>query len=378
MHVALDARYLNGPDSGVGTYVDNLVREALALDPALRFTLVTRAPGLAARFDADRCMDLVFDAPPRSYRTRYTLRWALRGHRFDLFHAPFNLLPRGVPRPAVVTIHDALPLQDPRLTDPTLAYRLGAGRVWRREVLHALRAADRVLTVSEASKDALLEHAVDLPSAQIAVSPLGADPYFLATPAPDELAAADALVGPRTPFVLLIGQGSPRKNHRRAVEAFLQAFGPDDPMRLVLVRRMTRSDTELQALLATPEAARRVLQLGYADRATLRALYHRARVFFFPSLVEGFGLPLIEAMAAGCVAVASDRSAVAEVAGEAALLASPFDVPAMAEALRRAHRDDALRARLAERGHARVQTFTWRRCAEATLAVYRDVQRSSR
>lgn len=370
MHVALDARYLNGPDSGIGTYLDNLIREALALDPGLRFTLVTRAPGLAARFDHARCTDLVFDAPPRSYRTRYLLRRALREVDADLFHAPFNLLPRGIDRPAVVTIHDALPLQNPRLTDPTLAYRVGAGRFWRREVTHAARHADSILTVSQASKDTLLEYVPGLPADRIAVTPLAADPYFAAEPSDDERGQATALTEGH-PFVLCVGQGSPRKNHLRAVRSFLEAFDPDDPMRLLLVRRMTRSDAGLRVLLASPEARRRVVRVGYVDRPTLRALYHAARVFFFPSIVEGFGLPLIEAMSAGCVGVASDRSAVAEVAGEAALTVSPFDVPAMAEALQRAHTDEALRERLVARGRERAAAFTWQACAEATLDAYR-------
>ena len=372
MHVALDARYLNGPDSGIGTYLDNLIREALALDPDLRFTLVTRELGLAERFDAERCADLVFDAPPRSYRTLYLLRRALRNAAFDLFHAPFNLLPRGIAGPAVITIHDALPLQNSQLTDPTLAYRVGAGRFWRRELLHAARSAERILTVSHASKDTLLEYVLGLPAERVAVTPLAADPYFASEPGEAERREAEAL-GEGRPFVLCVGQGSPRKNHPRAVRAFLEAFAPDDPMRLLLVRRMTRSDAELRALLVTPEARSRVIQVGYVDRPTLRALYHTARVFFFPSIVEGFGLPLIEAMSAGCVAVASDRSAVTEVAGDAALTVSPFDVPAMAEALRRAHADEQLRARLIERGYERAETFTWRRCAEATLTAYRQV-----
>jgi glycosyltransferase involved in cell wall biosynthesis len=371
MHIALDARYLNGPDSGIGTYVENLIREGIALDPALRFTLVSRQRGLAARF-GERVDEVLFDAPPRSLRTLYTLRRVLRGRHFDLFHGPFNVLPHGIPLLAAVTVHDAIPLEDPRLVDKRLSYRIGAGRFWRRGLTSAVRRADLILTVSEASRDLLRDHFPEIPEHRFAVTPNGADPFFFAPPLAEERRAARELAG-GAPYVLVVGQGSPRKNHERAVQAFLQAFSPDDPMRLVLVRRLTRRDPELRALLATDDARRRVIQLGYVDRPTLRALYAEARVFFFPSLLEGFGLPLIEAMAAGTVCVTTASGAPAEVAGDAAVTASPLDVDEMAAALRLAQSDGALRERLIASGAARARSFTYRRCAEATLEAYARV-----
>lgn len=375
MHVVLDARYLNGPDSGIGTYVENLVREGLAVDPSLRLTLVSRQRGLAARF-GERVDEVLFDAPPRSLRTLYAMRRALRGRAFDIFHGPFNVLPHGIPRLAAVTVHDAIPLADPRLVDKRLSYRLGAGRFWRRGLTSAVRRADIILTVSEASRDLLRGHFPAIPTERFAVTPNGADPFFFEPPLAAERRAARDLAG-GAPYVLVVGQGSPRKNHERAVEAFLRAFPAEHPMRLVLVRRLTRHDPELRALLAGDDARRRVIQLGYVDRPTLRALYAEARVFFFPSLLEGFGLPLIEAMAAGTVCVTTASGAPAEVAGSAAVTASPLDVDEMAAALRLAHGDGALRERLIASGAARARTFTYRRCAEATLAAYRRALEST-
>ncbi|MDP6947252.1 MAG: glycosyltransferase, partial [Myxococcota bacterium] len=158
-----------------------------------------------------------------------------------------------------------------------------------------------------------------------------------------------------------------------AVQAFLQAFPEDGPMRLVLVSRLRRPDPRLRALLDQPAVKRRVIVLDGVDFQTLRALYQKARIFFFPSYVEGFGLPLLEAMASDTPAVAANRSAPLEVAGDAALLCSPFSVDAMADALRTLDGDETLRAQLVEKGRARVEHFTFARAAAITLDAYRRV-----
>jgi len=142
---------------------------------------------------------------------------------------------------------------------------------------------------------------------------------------------------------------------------------------MILVRRLLVQDKALQALLQSPQAQAQVLTVPYVTPAVLNALYNAARILLHPSYYEGFGLPLIEAMATGTPIVTSDLSAMPEVAGPAALLVSPADYRAIAEALVTLDQDEALRARLIAEGHKRLACFSWSNCAQATLAVYREL-----
>jgi glycosyltransferase involved in cell wall biosynthesis len=136
-----------------------------------------------------------------------------------------------------------------------------------------------------------------------------------------------------------------------------------------------RRDERMSRLLEREDVKQRVIVLGQVDRELLRALYQNARTFFFPSWVEGFGLPILEAMAAGCPVVTSDRSAPAEVAGDAALTVSPFDIGAMAAALRRSECDEQTRLALIAAGARRIAFFGWQEMARTTLDVLRQVSR---
>ncbi len=373
MKIAFDARYLNGPSSGIGTYCLNLLRELLRLDPELRLLLVTREAGLKRRFESDRCDELVFRAHPRSFSTLYRLPRRLRNHSFDLFHGPFNILPSGLDCPSVVTIHDIMQLQNPANIATSTLVQQTAGLFWRTRIRHAAEHASHVVAVSETTRDAVLEYFPRLSADRVTVTANGVDPYFFEEPTEAESAQARAMVGD-TPFVLCVGNESPHKNHHRAVEAFMCAFAGQSH-RFVLVRRSVRRDGRMQALLRRPEVAAQCLVLEHVDLAVLRALYRSARIFFFPSWIEGFGIPILEAMASGTPVVTGDRSAPAEVAGDAAAKASPFDVGQLADALRRVDTDEALRGELIERGRARASEFTWERCARATLAAYQATLR---
>lgn len=373
MRVGLDARPLNEESSGIGTYVENLIRELLALDPALELRLVTRQAGLAARFDSRRCSEVIFDAAPLSFRTMYGLALRLAGEPLDLFHATFNIMPSGLRVPVVVTLHDIMQIQNPANIERRVWAQLTAQLFWRLRKHHAIRQADRLLTPSRATRDAVLERYEEVAFARFAVTPLGVDPYFLEPPDPDDGPRVAQLLGTDAPYILTVGNGSPHKNHRRALEAFLAAFDRDSPLRLVLVRRFLRGDTALQALLARPECQGRVVVLGHVERPVLRALYRQARVFFFPSWVEGFGLPILESMACSTPVVTADRSALAEVSGQAAVTVNPFDVQAMAQALQNLAANETLREQLVRVGLERARLFTWRKTAEATLAAYRGV-----
>ncbi len=181
------------------------------------------------------------------------------------------------------------------------------------------------------------------------------------------------LVEPGTPFVLTVGQGKPYKNHLNAVRGFLEAFGDRPDYRMVLVRRDVVRDKALAALLRSPPARAQVLAVPYVTPMVLNALYNTARIVLHPSYYEGFGLPLLEAMAVGTPLVTSNLSSMPEVAGPAALLVSPADYRAMAEAMLTLDQDNALREKLIAAGHTQLERFSWSNCARATLAVYREL-----
>jgi glycosyltransferase involved in cell wall biosynthesis len=373
--IAFDARYLNLRTSGVGTYCDSVLRALGELEPSLEFLLITREKGLVANLPELRASELVFRPKPRSLRTAYELSLRLRRERFDVFHGPFNLLPSGLRRPSVVTVHDLMQIENPANIAKSRFVQNTAGLFWRTRLRHAVEHATRVVTVSEATRDTLFEYFPKVTEERVVAAPLGVNPYFFESPTPEQLELVTQRIGPG-PFVLNVGNESPHKNHARAIQAFVEAFKDRPELRFVIVRRMVRHDRELLELLERPDVASRVVLLDYTELPMLRALYKLARVFFFPSWVEGFGIPVLEAMAMGTVVVTSNRSALREVAGDAAVTMSPFSVTEMASALRRAEADESLRHDLVDRGLRRARQFTWKQCAETTLKVYEAARRS--
>jgi glycosyltransferase involved in cell wall biosynthesis len=377
MHVMLDARYLDARpgntygSGGIAKYVLTLVEGMLRTDPDLRLRLLV-PPGRAHRVaDDPRVEDVVVDMTPQSLQTLFWLPRRVPWDGVDLFHAPANVLPRGLPCPAVTTVHDVMWIVDPSLCASFLPKRLASGFYYRLGIGEALRASARILTISEASRDAIAGIAPDRRDA-IRVVRHGADPFFRPVPIEEATRRTAGSVPPGTRFALVIGQSSPYKNHRRAVEAFLDAFGPDEAFKLVLVRRFTRVDFEMTALLGRPEVRRRVILVPQVDREFLRDLYVRASIFLFPSLCEGFGLPLLEAMGCGCPVVTSGIGATAEVTGDAAVHVDPTRTASIAQGLRRLADDADLRERLRARGLERAAAFSWDEAVRRTLEVYRE------
>jgi len=374
MRVAFDARYLDGQGSGVGTYSLNLLLAMLEADPELELLLIRRSrrPIPALEAHAPRVRELLFPFPANSPPTRLLLGRVLAREPFELYHAPFSVAPR-IRQPVVVTIHDIMWIVNPRFNSNSFFLRLVAGAFYRAALESSLEASACVLTVSEATRRAIVEHSPWYAS-KIHVTPNGIDRRKL-----HPIARADAfrqlapILGSSSeiPFVLTIGDASPHKNHRNAVRGFMRAFGPRPEWRMVLVRRFLRVDPEMRALLREPTIRARVIALPHLPDETLNALYHAARIYLQPSYYEGFGIPILEAMAAGVPVVTSTTSCLPEVAGDAALLADPADPDAIAAALRRLADDGALVEKLRAAGARRLEHFTWAACAEKTLEAYR-------
>lgn len=288
----------------------------------------------------------------------------------DLFHATDHLVPRFADLPVVATLMDAIPLSHPEWVRTRFAPL--KRWLWRR----AAGWADRILTISSYSKGQLVEH-FGLPDDRIDVTPLGVDPRRFERVARDERLAVLRRLGlPEGGFFLFVGTLQPRKNVERALDAHARL-----PARLrealpfVVVGR---AGWGCEALVRRLEAAEsdssgQVRWLRYLPEADLQALMQSASALVFPSLCEGFGLPVVEAFAAGLPVVTSTTTSLPEVAEGAALLVDPASVDAITEAMVAVVEAPGLASRLVDAGTRRAHELSWAACAAATLRCYRRV-----
>jgi glycosyltransferase involved in cell wall biosynthesis len=221
----------------------------------------------------------------------------------------------------------------------------------------AARTANRVITISESARDDIVRH-FGLDARNVDVTPLGVRNPEASPPRVEG--------GP--PIVLCVGQKRPYKNLASLIHAVAELS--DERPTLVLPGAPTKHEAELRRLADRLGVTERVRFLAWVSADELESLYAEATCFVLPSLIEGFGLPLLEAMARGVPVACSDRPALPEVAGDAALLFDPTDQAAVTSAVRRLLNDPHLREELSERGHQRAKEFSWRRTAELTLASY--------
>ena len=273
----------------------------------------------------------------------------------SLFHGLNQRLPRFHSGPAVATFHDLFVLTGEYST-PEFRARFAA------QARDAAARADIVIAISEFTRSQVIS-LLGVEPARVRVVHHGA--RALAFPG---TGSADGIA--RQKVILNVGAIQKRKNIARLVEAF-EAVDP--AWRLVLIGSDGYGAAQIHARIAASPARDRISVLGYVTPEELAAWYVRATVFAFPSLDEGFGMPLLEAMAAGTPILTSTRSALPEVAGEAALLADPEDTAALVHALQSLTRDDGLRARLSRLGVERARLFTWEKAVDQTWNVYLDL-----
>jgi glycosyltransferase involved in cell wall biosynthesis len=290
---------------------------------------------------------------------------AARRSDLDLFHGPVNTLPPLIGRARqVVTIHDLAFLRFPDQITRRRSIYLNA------MIQRAVRRADHILVPSQATALDLVG-LLNADRSPITVTPLGAEPHFrpLTT---EHCAAAKARFGLDRPFVLTVGTIEPRKNLPRLIDAFV-SIADAVPHDLVLVGPTGWLTDSIEHQIASSALGGRIKRTGFVDDAGLVGLYNAADVVAIPSLYEGFGLPVLEAMACGAVVLTSDCSSLPEVTGDAALLVDPRDINAIAAGLLRALNDTALRRELEAAALTRAAAFSWDRTARLTAGAYRAV-----
>ena len=288
----------------------------------------------------------------------------------DVVHFPFSLLGRGLGCPSVVTIHDLMWLEHANQVDARPLFRRVRAEFYRLGMRQALAHATRLIAVSEATRARMI---AVLPACQSRVRVIhnAAGPAFKA---PSDLGAAARraaeLIGSDAPYYVVVGKNEPYKGHRFALEAFAREARPGEL--LVLVQR-TRSGAGLSRLAQTLGISSKLRWLPTLNEPDLVTVLQAARALVQPSLVEGFGIPVLEAMASGCPVIASDTPALLEVLGGAGLHAAVADVAGLASAMNKL-RNAALHSELRERGLLRARAFSWDTAAEQTLEVYREAR----
>lgn len=363
MRIAFDLRRINNP--GIGRYMKCLVEALLARDPEHEYLLIM-LPGTEEKIivSGQHAEKLISRLKYYSVREQLELPGILRANRIDLLHSPHFMLPLLRGCPSVVTIHDVIYLACRK----DLPSRLG--RLYYRGMMAAsVRVADRIITDSNFSRQDIIQHLKVAPSKIDVIYPaVGAE--FQRVSDSGRLQEVCSKYGIGEEYVLYAGICKPRKNHAGLLRAFRCFLNAGGTAQLVFAGPASPGEAELRRLAEELGIARRVIFTGFVEEPDMPTLYSAARVYACPSLYEGFGFTVLEAMACGVPVVCSTKASLPEVAGDAALYADPRDPEQFGRALGRAWEDRELRMSLIQKGYDNVHRFSWDCAAEQTARVY--------
>jgi len=375
--IALDARYVQEHFPGIGRYVYGLVKGLAAIEqPALDFELTLiynpalpnrrhNLPELVAKYPA-RLKLLETSARPFSLGEQWQL--AALARSFELWHAPYYIRPYFLPCPSVLTIHDVIAARIPDALPSRKARFL-----FNVATRLALLTSPHLIAISQAARQDIIK-LYKVPPAKIQAIPLAVDEQFRPFSEIEKSEARTRLNLPPN-YLLYVGINKPHKNLARLLEAF-KLFQEHTSSQTVLIlagREDPRYAPALHQQTARLGLEKAVRFWGEVSERDLPALYACADLFVFPSLYEGFGLPILEAMASGLPVACADNSSLPEVAGEATLLFPAENVRAIADRMTQANQNLALRHELRQKGLERSRLFTWQRTAERTLEVYGQI-----
>ena len=364
--IGLDARMVGRVPSGLGTYAAQLAKHLPPLDPDNQYVIIRRpgSPGPLATGDNVRevFVEGDLDQPPNLFRGGTLARLGL-----DLYHSLYDFLPLRIPAERVVlTLHDLIWVEQPRLIHER---RFGpitraATHLYARATMpYAVRHAHHVIAISGHTRERAIAY-FGLDPARITVVPHGVDR--------EQFPPVAAPVTPARRFFLCIGAGQPQKNLGVAVRAFAQCAARFPELDLVFAGRGD-SNASLRRTARDLDLGDRVSFTGSVPHAELLRLLHTATALVCPSLVEGFGLPVLEAMSAGRPVICSAIPTLQEVTGGAAVFCDPITPERFAAAMTDLVERDARRQELRAAGQVRSAQLDWASCATATRRVYRTL-----
>ncbi len=368
MRIAINTLAMKSKLHGVGNYIKNLIWSISGRDSENEYLLfvskenISHLKGLPANFELVRAPG---NPSKKIFWEQFILPGKLKKYSIDLYHGPAFSMPRVKTCLQVVTIHDASFNLTPQ------SHPLYRRLYYRATVPAVMRNADAVISVSQSARSDLLT-LVSVTPQKISVVPLGVDPRFHSVKNENKLLTLRNKYDLPRPFILFVGMIEPRKNIELLVDAYLSG-NSSDRFDLVLAGSLGWDYSQLLQKITASTKKHCIRLPGYIEDADLPALYSAAEAFVYPSIYEGFGLPILESMACGTPVITSSVSSLPEVAGNAALLVDPRNLAALTSGLQKVLADKSLRDELTARGLQRAANFTWDLTAQKTLSIYQHL-----
>jgi glycosyltransferase involved in cell wall biosynthesis len=359
MRILFDARVLGNQMHGIARYCQNLLQQLLAKDRGYEYLVLIGGSEIRDRFSPTAPVRWIQSRTPLyGIQEQLLIPYQLRREDFDLFHSPTYTIPMLLSAKGIITIHDLIHLLFPK--DYGLRHRLYYSFFTRRVVSRCMK----IFTVSENSKKDIMT-LLGGKDRRIAVTPNGLDPNW--GPRPMDAGLADRH-GLHKGYLLFVGNPRPHKNFLRVLAAFKKLVQENAyPGKLVTVG--INSDDLPEDL------GGRVVLLPLSNDLELRLLYSGADLLAAPSLYEGFGLPVLEAMACGCPVLIGNQGALPEVAGEAGMAVDPYQVSAVWEGMKKVLHDKDLSRRMREQGIKQAAGYTWERTARTVIETYDSLEK---
>ena len=382
MKIGIDARTILNPAEeeapGIGHYASQLIRHLFEIDKKNQYVLF---------FDRrvnDRDISQYKKAkveikyfPFHQYKkflpgiySEMLITASLKKEKLDVFHSPKHSIPSTYRNKNLITVHDLATFKHPKLFSRK---RISQSK---KALSATLKRCQKIIAVSESTKNDLNE-IFKIPKRKIEVVYNGLDRIFFSPPREEEMRKVLNKYKVKGKYILFLGTLEPRRNIPRLLEAYASLKRKESlDYQLVLAGKEGWLASEFKQMVSDFDLRKEVIFTGYVPPKELNSLIRKAEIFVSPSIYEGFGMPVIEAMACGVPVITSNVSSLPEIAGEAALFVSPYDIGGLAGTIRRLLRDKKLQVELKEKGQKQARQFSWPKCAQETLKVYEGLKKS--
>ena len=363
MRIGIDAHMVGSRETGNETYCQGLVEGLAQIEDHNEYMVYLNSPGAMPSVNGHgRLQRRMLRSASNAWRLAMGFAQASRDDGLDLLHVTYNV-PFFTRCPAVVAVHDISYVHFPEF------FSKRDLRLLSTYVPYSVKKARQVLTLSESAASDI-ERVYHVPRSKISIIPLAARAIYTDMAQPMRVDQAREAYGLTGPYVLAVGNLQPRKNLVRLIEAFAQLPGSLSDLKLAIAGREQWQESEVYRRVADLQLQERVVFTGYLSDQELALLYHGTLALIYPSLYEGFGLPILEAMSCGTPVICSNTSSMPEVAGDAAIMVDPLSISDISEAIARVAQSRSVRDDLRRKGMKRAAKFSWQKTARLTTKVY--------